>query len=215
MPAIGQVCQNNDYFSLPETVESKKLQEFAIPLLIFLGAFSFMFFKSGKLRMKYTNYVYFETMCLAPCMPYYPYAVIICVINTFGLGIGITSFYVVTKYKVLIEFGNAYAKDFKWKRRPQFAVLLLGDFVIHWLPFVLLYWFVFGAPRTRCGPKALNLLTSFLTGICHATYYKLLTGSWDPRPGYNLQHLVARPWQWTVAWIGVFSGHVFGAAFLL
>ena len=212
MVSIGQVCKNNDFF---DTIEGKKLQEFIIPLLIFCGAFFFMFFKSGKLRTKYTNYIYFETLCLVLCMRYFPYAVTICLINTFGLGIGITSFYLVTKYKLLVEFGNGYAKYYKWKRAPPFAVLLLGDFIIHWLPFIVMYWFVFGAGKTRCGPKALNLLTGFITGICHATYYKLLTGAWDPRPGYDLQHLEVSPWQWTVAWVGVFSGHVFGAAFLV
>lgn len=182
------------------------MKEECIPIIVFITSYGIFFFKSNTLRLKYTFYVYFESLCLVPLIPYYPYAHIICYINTFGLGIGITSFYVMTKYKVLKEFGKGYAMQFNWKKEPSIFFLLLIDFIYHWVPYILCTSYKNTYQNTK-----MVLFTGLMTGLCHSTYYKLATGIWDPRKGYGLLYLDVKSWQWCISWILVFIGHVMGA----
>lgn len=182
------------------------MYHYGIPIFIFLSSYWIMFLKSNPFRLKYTFYVYFETICLVPFISQFPFSYTICKINTFGLGVGITSFYIFTNYKVLIEFGKAYSKKLNWKKEPSFLFLLFVDFIYHWVPYLL-----FLSKNKIYTNKKIILFTGFMTGLCHSTYYKLANGIWDPRKGYEVEHIKVDPWQITMSWVFVFLGHIVGA----
>ena len=170
---------------------------------------------------KYTYWVYAETVSLLPCIWHNRYkthsiAHELALVNTFGLGVSIHLFYCLTQYRLLRIFGGKYR---------HICVLLIGDVIVHFTPFLLLYTQLQHTSVTRSPIRV--MLTGCFSGGCHATYVFWVNmfrhynqndvpqSYWDPRPYYNVTKLNVQLYMIKLTWCGVWFAHVFGAYLLL
>lgn len=176
------------------------------PLGVFWLAYAIMFHvsKQNPVFAQYTIWIYASTLMLVPFM-HYRLAKQIAFVNTFGMGFGIHMFYAVTGYRLLQNFGANNGIH-------SFAVLILIDFAVHWLPFVAMSLF-FAADLCGAGQTTAHLWIGFMTGLCHSTYTYFLGYGWDPGPLYNvtIPYSIGSIY---VAWVGLLLGHVMIASWL-
>ena len=175
-------------------------------------------------RAQYTRWAYLEVMVLIPAMFYFPLARRIALVNTMGLGFGIQAFYVVTNYNLLREFGD------KLSETPfPFPVLLIGDFLYHWMPWVILQ-FVFSDEysfQLNISASWSKLWIGAMTGFAHGTYLFWLSCIrfkgiqlfdvrwWDPRDAYEVKCTKIATHAIPAAWMLLICGHLAASSFVL
>lgn len=197
-----------------------------LSIALFWLAYGYKFQQSLRdiRHAQYTRWVYLETLCLMPAMCVCPVAREIALVNTCGLAFGSTSWYVVTKYELLREFGDNLTGD---GRAPlAFPVLLLGDFVYHWLPWLLLqYAFSSEYTCTPTTPNTSRLWIGAMTAFGHSTYIFWLNAvrrhsiafdasRWCPKEAYGVR-LDTRPRQIFAGWFLVLCGHLAASTMVL
>ena len=184
------------------------MMDTVVPIFMFLGAYTLMFnlSKVNRYWAKYTYWVYAEVFLLIPAMFVYPLARQIALVNSLGLGLGIHCMYAATNYGVLRDFGDQSGLH-GW----PFVTLLFGDFLMHFLPWIILllafndeFTMGFSAPRLS------NVWIGGMTGSLHSTYTYFLGFTFDPGPVYNIKCPYKKSHVY-IAWVGVFLSHVFAS----
>ena len=199
----------------------------AIPLLLFFSAYVWMYWLSlrDQSRGRYTQWAYLQLLLLLPVLPFSSAARKIAVVNSLGLGLGIHCFYAVTNYRLLRFLGDRVL-GLGW----SFWSLLVGDFIVHFGPWMLLQAALvfFDCDEALQFSSLLrwpttmppNLWVGVLTGLAHSTYCRLLIGHWTPLDLYDVRELfkskshAAQLKRVPLAWFGVFLGHCTAAAML-
>ena len=184
----------------------------AVPVSTLLAAYSLMFRLSlaNRYWAKYTYWVYVEVLLLVPIMFVYPLARNIALVNSLGLGLGVHCMYAATNYGALRDFGDQWGLQ-----GSPFAALLLGDFVVHLLPWGVLqlafsdeFALAFSAPRLS------TLWIGVMTGFLHSTYTHFLGLGFDPGPVYNIV-CAYKTRDVYLAWIGLFFSHIFATTVIV
>ena len=176
---------------------------------------SFCFFFQGYVGMlyksrqhpllygKYTYWTYAELLALLPLIPYFREARHIAIINSFGLGMGIHSFYLTSNY--------AFMED---SRKRQMGILqytpvfIVCDALLHWGPFMVLY------NTTDFTLLTINYSSAYIgviTGVCHSTYSYFTIYTMNPSILYHIPPNKYNLTQIYSAWILLFSFHVIGS----
>ena len=198
-----------------------------VSLAVFLGAYSRNFLRARKKKYTegyahYTDWIYFQTLCLLPLLSRSQLARDIAISNTFGLGLGIHWFYAVTGYRLLIEFGDKKLENLsQWipslPSRLPLWVYLLGDAALHWTPFAVVSFILARMRFRKVGQRMWHkrIWVGVLTGFLHSTYCFFLSGSWNPKPLYDVDRTDIPLSDIKKAWLALFTTHVVGAASLL
>ena len=108
----------------------------------------------------------------------YPLAREIALVNSLGLGLGIHCMYAATNYGALRDFGDQSGLH-GW----PFVTLLFGDFLMNFLPSILLL-LAFNDEFTMgiLAPRLSNVWIGVMTGYLHSTYTYFLGLTFDPGP---------------------------------
>lgn len=170
----------------------------------FIGYFA-MLHKSIKYPLiygKYTYWVYAELIALLPLMLYFREARHIAIVNSFGLGMGIHSFYFTSKYQFIDDC-----------RKRQYGIIqnkiiyMICDTIIHWGPFILLYYY---NDFVIININYNNAYIGVITGFCHSTFSYFTINTINPSILYHLPPNKYSLTQIYLAWILLFSFHVIG-----
>ena len=185
----------------------------ALALVLFLGATARMFHKAQRdvASGRYTRWVYYQVFALVPALPFSPLARRLALVNGLALPIAIHCFYSMTNYHLLRELGDRIARDeFGVQRRMPFAVLIAGDMLAHFGPWLIAKGVIWALADPPVRWESLSRVwVGCLTGFCHSTYCWWLTGQWDPGTIYDLKKTKYSMGRVRLAWFGVFVGHIF------
>lgn len=172
----------------------------------FLIGYFYMLYQSILEPMvygKYTYWAYVELLLLLPLMPYFRAARHIAIINSFGLAMGIQSFYIASKYEFI---NDARKNQISILQNP--IIFMICDTIIHWGPFTILYIL---SDFTLTNINIYNCWIGLLTGLCHVTFSYCIIGLMNPSILYNIDPNKYKKWQINTAWSLLFVFHVFGA----
>ena len=171
----------------------------------FIGYFG-MLHKSRQFPLiygKYTYWVYAELLALLPLIPYIREARHIALVNTFGLGMGIHSFYLTSKYKLMDDLRKRQIGIIQNK-----LVFILCDTIIHWCPFLVLYY---NNEFMLMNIHYKNAYIGVITGLCHSTYSYFTINTMNPLILYHLPPNRYTETQIYLGWALLFMFHVLGA----
>jgi hypothetical protein len=184
----------------------------ALAVALFLAATARMFYKAQNdpASGRYTRWVYAQTFALVPLLPFSAMARRIALVNGLSLPMAIHCFYSMTNYHLLRELGDRIVRDeLGFRRRMPFVVLIAGDAVAHFGPYLIAKGVVWALADP---PAPWGLLSRMCVGCCtgffHATYCWGLTGQWDPSTMYDIKTTKYTMGWVHLAWVGVFVGHL-------